>query len=120
VPQIRESYLHTASKYFLPAHDKTRSRGGSVRSPKGGRATAVGPASLAGSLVETAVHALSEVSNQPLSELAVIDLREQAISVVAAMLGRLGGTTRKKGLLPFHHAASQQLLRMAKDLGERA
>jgi hypothetical protein len=118
VPQICESNLHAASKHFLSAHDKARSRGGGIRSPKG-RAPVAGPASLAGSLVETAVHALSGVSNQPLSDFAVTGLREQAVAAVAAMLGRLGGTTRKKGLLPFHHAASQQLLRMAKDLGER-
>jgi hypothetical protein len=79
----------------------------------------IGGASLAGSLVETAVHALSEGSNQPLSELTLVNRREQAIAAVVAVLGRLGGTTRKKGLLPFHHAASQQLLQMAKDLAER-
>ncbi len=119
MPQIRVSNLQAASEPFLSAHDKARIRGGSIRSPKGGRAPVAGPASLAGSLVETAVHALSGVSSQSISDLAVTGLREQAIAAVAAMLGRLGGTTRKKGLLPFHHAASQQLLRMAKDLAER-
>lgn len=118
MPQIRVSNLRAASKHLLSTQDEARSRGGSIRSSKG-RAPVAGPTSLAGSLVETAVHALSGVANQPISDFAVTGLREQAIAAVAAMLEKLGGTTRKKGLLPFHHAASQQLLRMAKDLAER-
>jgi hypothetical protein len=79
----------------------------------------LGVTSLTDSLVETVIHTLPRSGDQGMTEPALHECRENAVAVVVAVLERLGGTTRKKGLLPFHHAVSQQLLQMAGDLAER-
>jgi hypothetical protein len=71
---------------------------------------------LAESLVESAAQLLTQADNRPRTDPVLIAHREAAAAVVAAILGRLAGTSRKKGLLPFHHPASQHLLKIASDL----
>jgi hypothetical protein len=83
------------------------------------KVASLGVTSLADSLVETVIHSLPRSGDQGMMEPALHESRENAVAVVVAVLERLGGTTRKKGLLPFHHAVSQQLLQMAGDLAER-
>jgi hypothetical protein len=65
---------------------------------------------LAESLVESATLLLAQADNRPCAEPMLIAHRESAAVVVAAILVRLGATFRKKGLMPFHHPASQHLL----------
>jgi hypothetical protein len=83
------------------------------------KVASLGVTSLADSLVETVIHTLPRSGDQGMMEPVLNESRESAVAVVVAVLERLGGTTRKKGLLPFHHAVSQQLLQMAGDLAER-
>jgi hypothetical protein len=83
------------------------------------KVASLGVTSLADSLVETVIHTLPRSAEQGMREPALHESREKAVAVVVAVLEKLGGTTRKKGLLPFHHAVSQQLLQMAGDLAER-
>jgi hypothetical protein len=83
------------------------------------KVASVGVTSLADSLVETVIHTLPRPGDQGITGTALHESRESAVAVVVAVLERLGGTTRKKGLLPFHHAVSQQLLQMAGNLAER-
>jgi hypothetical protein len=64
---------------------------------------------LAESLVESATLLLAQADNRPCTEPMLIAHRESAAVVVAAILVRLGATFRKKGLMPFHHPASQHL-----------
>jgi hypothetical protein len=72
---------------------------------------------LAKSLVESAALLLAQADNRPCTEPMLTAHRESA-AVVAAILGRLAGTSRKKGLMPFHHPASQHLLQIASDLSK--
>jgi hypothetical protein len=83
------------------------------------KVASLGITSLADSLVDTVIHTLPRPGDQGTRERPLNESRESAVAVVVAVLERLGGTTRKKGLLPFHHAVSQQLLQMAGDLAER-
>jgi hypothetical protein len=83
-----------------------------------GRPAAQAAQSLADSLVDAAIKAMSFGDESPLSEKAMEERRDLGRKVAVAVLSRLGGKVAEQGLLAFSSTVSQQMLVLADQIEE--